>query len=168
MKGYSPTLGTRLRWLFIAATVVFIGLMIYAAVTNAGKNRREQCWTANKTTKFESFLGTDLGKARLAIKWCGNGNRITDIKNVDLDAWTTSAGSISGWNVKDKDKSGNWFRWDGNDHGGRYVQGVVHFHRDPLGGVAFPDDEYLKVAMKVYANGKNTGDFGSGGAWRTR
>lgn len=163
MRGYN--LGQRVRWAFVAVTVVFIALMVFAAITNAGKNRREQCWEAQKTSRFESFLGTDLGWVRLNVRWCGDGNKITALKQAKVTAKTTTAGSVSGWEKKETTKSKNWFEWRGSKRGGRFIRATVHFHRSPLPPVTIPDDEYVSVSMKIAANGANTGDFGGGGAW---
>jgi hypothetical protein len=165
MSDYKPSLGTRLRWTFIVVTVIFIAVMIYAAI-HSDDAKSDNCWTAHQTKKVESVLGTDLAKARMVKRWCGNGNRVTDVKDVDVFHKVTLAGTITGWvdeGVKDRDS--NYIIWRNTAQGGHVSRATVCFHRN--GAKLFDDEECKHLRIEVHADGSNSADgFGDGGgAW---
>lgn len=165
MGDYRPSLGTRLRWTFIVVMVLAIGFLIYVAI-HSDDAKADNCWTAQQTKKVQSVLGTDLAKTRMVKRWCGNGNRVTDVKDVDVFHKVTWAGTISGWTDEGvKNRDSNYIVWRNTAQGGHVSRATVCFHRS--GVKIFDDEECKQLRIEVHADGSNSADsFGDGGgAW---
>ena len=118
-----------------------------------GTAKPVKCREVYRPATLHSFLGTTLAKTRLQIRWCWNGNKITD-------KWTwifcdiTGAGSISQWHTESCTRNGFFKQFQGSAQGAYELRANAHYQQQAVGWVV--DNEYHRQKICVFRGGGAT------------